>query len=261
MRLTAWLVSFFVLVFVGELARADGTAPQRITALWTSNGEHLDLFSTDRDGAAVSSWWEKGCGWQPWFTIQPVSGQFQPGQPIAALWNGPGHLDLFSVDKQGRVVSTWWEGGESWQAWFAIHPEGMSAIPGQAVTPLWNGPTHLDLFLTDRSGHVASTWWEPGKSWQPWFLIHAESTRAAPGQEVTALWNGPQHLDLFMTDESGRVVSTWWEKARGWQPWFAIHPDTGSAAPGQPVIALWAAGGRHLDLFMTDREGRVQSTW
>ena len=242
-------------------ALADGVAPERIAATWTADGVHLDLFATDTGGSAVSTWWEHGCGWQPWFAIGPGSAKFKPGQPIAALWNGPGHLDLFAADKDGRVVSTWWEGSKSWQPWFAIHPEGLTTSPGQPVTPVWNGTGHLDIFVTDRMGRVASTWWETAKSWQPWFLVHPESAHGAPGQEVTALWNGAQHLDLFMTDNAGRIVSTWWESAKSWQPWFAIHADTGLAAPGQTVTAIWAAGGKHLDLFMTDRGGRVMSTW
>jgi hypothetical protein len=50
--------------------------------VWTADGQHLDLFSVDTDGSAVSSWWEQGCGWQPWFGIQPASATFQPGQPV-----------------------------------------------------------------------------------------------------------------------------------------------------------------------------------
>jgi hypothetical protein len=242
------------------VALANAVAPQAVTANWAAEGQHLDLFLTAADGSAISSWWEQGCGWQPWFAIQPASAKFPPGQPIAALWNGSAHLDLFAVDRGGRVVSTWWEGAASWQPWFPIHPETVTAAPGQAVTALWNGTTHLDLFITNREGQVASTWWEPGKSWQPWFLIHPESARGAPGQEVTAIWNG-QHLDLFMSDDHGRIVSTWWEAGKGWQPWFAIHPETGTAAPGQSVTALWTNSRTHLDVFITDRDGRVLSSW
>jgi hypothetical protein len=174
---------------MSDAPHADIPIPQSVTALWASLGQHLDLFATDTNGAAISTWWEQGCGWQPWFAIEPASGQFQPGQAIAAVWNAQ-HLDLFATDKSGGVVSTWWEGPKSWQPWFSIGPDSALAAPGQPVTPVWNGATHLDLFITDREGRVASTWWEPTRSWQPWFRIHPESARGAPGQEVSALWNG-----------------------------------------------------------------------
>ena len=94
------------------------------------------------------------------------------------------------------------------------------------MTAVWSNPQHLDLFITDTDGRVMSTWWESARSWQPWFAIHPESARTTGPQPVTAVWSNPQHLDLFITDTGGRVMSTWWENAKSWQPWFAIFPDT-----------------------------------
>ena len=53
-----------------RLAHADAHPPQKVTALWSSP-QHLDLFITDAQGEVASTWWEFGCGWQPWFTIHP----------------------------------------------------------------------------------------------------------------------------------------------------------------------------------------------
>ena len=83
---------------------------------------------------------------------------------------------------------------------------------------------------------------------------------ATPGQKVTAVWsNNTTHLDLFVTDRGGRVMSTWWEGAENWQPWFPIGP-AGNAAPGQPVTALWS-NPNHLDIFITSADGTVKSTF
>jgi len=106
------------------------------------------------------------------------------------------------------------------------HPAQADAHAPQEVTARWSIPQqHLDLFITNAQGELSSSWWESGCGWQPWFTIHPESASAAPGQPVTAVWSTPQHLDLFVTDHSGRVMSTWWEGARGWQSWFAIFSD------------------------------------
>ena len=146
-------------------------------------------------------------------------------QAVTAVWSNPQHLDLFITDATGKVASTWWEPGCGWQPWFAIHPESATAAPGQPVTAVWSKPQHLDLFVTGGDGRVMSTWWEAAQSWQPWFAIHPEFATAAPGQPVTAVWSNPQHLDLFVTGRDGRVMSTWWEAAKSWQPWFDIFPD------------------------------------
>jgi hypothetical protein len=238
---------------------ADGKPPQRVTALW-SNPQHLDLFEVDAGGRVISNWWEGGCGWQPWFPIHPESGKAMAGQPVTAVWSNPQHLDLFMTDDQGRVRSTWWEGAKGWQPWFVISAPSGVAKPGQAVTAVWSNPQHLDLFITDEHGQVRSTWWEGTKGWQPWFPIHPESGKAMAGQPVTAVWSNPQHLDLFMTDDQGQVRSTWWEGAKGWQPWFVISAPSGVAKPGQAVTAVWS-NPQHLDLFITDEHGQVRSTW
>ena len=79
-------------------------------------------------------------------------------------------------------------------------------------------------------------------------------------QPVTAVWSNPQHLDLFIAGSDGRVMSTWWEGNKGWQGWFAIQPASGQSTADQPITALWS-NPRHLDLFMTGRDGEVFSTW
>jgi hypothetical protein len=112
----------------------------------------------------------------------------------------------------------------------------VTGAPGQPVTAVWSNPQHLDLFVTGHDGRVMSTWWEGAKGWQPWFAIHPESTTGAPGQPVTAVWSNAQHLDLFVTEHDGRVMSTWWEVAKSWQPWFAIFPD--SIALRDPVNVI-----------------------
>jgi hypothetical protein len=222
-----------------RLAHADAHPPQKVTALWSSP-QHLDLFITDAQGEVASTWWEFGCGWQPWFTIHPESATGAPGQPVTAVWSNPQHLDFFVTGHDGRVMSTWWEAVKGCQPWFAIHPESATGAPGQPVTAVWSNPQHLDLFITGRDGRVMSTWWEGAKGWQPWFAIHPESAVGAPGQPVTAVWANPQHLDLFVTGGDGRVMSTWWEAAKSWQPWFAIHPESATGAGGQPVTAVWS---------------------
>jgi hypothetical protein len=176
-------------------------------------------------------------------------GDAHPPQKVTALWSSPQHLDLFITDARGEVASTWWEFGCGWQPWFTIHPDSATSAPGQPVTAVWSNSQHLDLFVTGHDGRVMSTWWEAAKSWQPWFAIHPESGIGAPGQPVTAVWSNPQHLDLFITGRDGRVMSTWWEGAKGWQPWFAVHPESATAntdaiyrKPLPGTYPFWEAG-------------------
>jgi hypothetical protein len=83
---------------------------------------------------------------------------------------------------------------------------------------------------------------------------------AVPGQPITAVWRNADRLDLFMTGQDGRVVTTFFE-SNSWQPdWIAIHPEAAEATSGQPITAVWR-NADHLDLFMTGKDGRVMSAF
>jgi hypothetical protein len=237
--------------------KSGNAAPgQPVTAVWRPNANHLDLFMTGQKGQVMSTFWDPdfppppGCPaglvcWQNWFSIGPA-GNAAPGQPISAVWSQAkaNHLDLFMTGQNGQVMSTFWDpdfppppgcpaGLVCWQNWFPIGPAG-NAAPGQPITVVWRPNTnHLDLFMTGRGGRVMSTFWEPNLRWQAWFPIDPETGRATPGQQITAVWRlgkaltpalalPADHLDLFMTGQDGRVMSTYFEGISWQSSWFAI---------------------------------------
>ena len=232
---------------------------QPITAVW-SNPNHLDLFMTDKDGVVKSTFWELNEGWRDWFSIKPATAIAEQGQPITAVWSNPHHLDLFMTARDGRVLSTFWEDNGGWRDWFAIRPSTGAAAPGQLITAVWSNPNHLDLFMTDKNGIVKTTYWEARSGWRNWFAISASTGRAMLRQPITAVWSNPNHLDIFMTDKDGTVRSTFWESQGGWREWFVISSATRITMPGQPITAVWS-NPNHLDIFMTDKDGTVRSTF
>jgi len=256
-----WQPWFFI---SGSFTAMPGTA---VTAVWANyQPYHLDLFAIASDGTVWSTWWNVATRvWQPWFQIGNVT--TGPGSSVSALWasyNPDDHLDLFVTDARGTVWSTWWNYADGWQPWFSIG----GAVPmaaGAPITAVWAPykPPHLDLFATDPSGTVWTTWWNLSQQvWQPWFSIG--NVKAGPKSSVAARWApyNPDHIDLFVTDAVGTVWSTWWNVAtRVWQPWFPIRPGQAMAS-GAAVTALWAPyNPDHIDLFVTDEAGTVWSTW
>ncbi len=101
--------------------------------------------------------------------------------------------------------------------------------PGATVTALVPRENRIDLFVTGTDGAVWSTWWEPGKPWQNWFLIHPE-VKMRPGATVTALVPRKDHIDLFVTGTDGAVWSTWWEPGKPWQELVLDSPGGQDAA-------------------------------
>jgi len=241
-----------------------GAPGSTITALWNNGRQHLDVFTTDSDGTVWSAWWEAAPGWQPWFSIHPEQ-KAAPGAKVSAAWAAysDSHLDLFMTDSAGTVWSCFWEPTPGWQKWFQVSP-GQKMAPGAPVTVLWAAysKNHLDVFATAADGTVWSAYWDNVSYWRPWFSISPQQ-KGMPGAEVTAVWAAYSnfHLDLFITGPDGAVWTTYWTNTGGWINWFWIFGGT-KMAPGATVTALWAAyGGNHLDIFATDSQGIVWTTW
>jgi hypothetical protein len=206
-------------------------------------------------------------GWVPWF--EPRSNvRVKPGTPITQTWANRDHLDLFTINDHGTVVSTWWDQAEPQgyrpEGWFPIHRETLFH-PGSLVTAIRRTPGHVDLFATDKDGIVCTIWWDQDEpaGYRPegWIEIHGEM-RCPPGAPVAASWGNEDHLDIFVTDRFGAVQSTYWDDNEGgWRAdgWFAIDSAT-VFHPGGAVTALHL-GEDHLDLYAADQNGVVRSIW
>jgi hypothetical protein len=76
------------------------------------------------------------------------------------------------TDKNGRVMSIYFE-NNGWQpGWFPLHPESGIANPHQAITAVWSNLNHLDLFMTSADGRILSIFFE-NNQWRAegWFPI------------------------------------------------------------------------------------------
>jgi hypothetical protein len=47
-------------------------------------------------------------------------GVSRPGATIEAAARFPTHLDLFAVDADGVIQSTWWDASSGWSTWFVV---------------------------------------------------------------------------------------------------------------------------------------------
>ena len=255
---TSWVAWFSI----SPAGTANPKQPVRV--LWNAgNPNHLDAFVVGNDGTVLSSYWEPQTRWVSWFAISPA-GTANPNQGVSVLWNAsnPNHLDAFVVGNDGTILSSYWEPQTRWVRWFPISPPGTAASP---VSVLWNAsnPNHLDAFVVRSDGTVLSSYWEPETRWVSWFAISPPDT-AFPFQPVTALWsrNNPNHLDVFVISANRTVVSSYWEPAKRWAPWFAIGQPPGQPLARRGVAAAWSHHeSNHLDIFVIGRDGTVWSNW
>ena len=217
--------------FQASLSAGKAAPGQPITAVWRPGGVgHLDLFMVGSDGTVQSAYFENGKWQSNWFgvTLHPETWKAAPGQPVTAIWRDgkADHLDLFMTGADGIVRSTYFENG-AWQPeWFQASLSAGKAAPGQPITAVWRpgGVGHLDLFMVGSDGTVQSAYFENGKWRSNWFGVttNPASLKAAPGQNVFALWSSPTYLDLFTNSADGHVSSTFFDNGKWASGWFPL---------------------------------------
>jgi hypothetical protein len=224
----------------------------------------LDLFTTGNDGRVYTSWWHEGLDWSGindnWASI---GGFFPSGNPVGAVARLPDHLDLFIVGNDGRVYTSWWREGSPWSGvndnWRSI---GGIFPPRARVAALARKRDQLDLFIVGNDGRVYTSWWHEGADWtgvnDNWLSLGGFFP---PGSPVTAVARMPNHLDLFVVGNDGRVYTSWWQEG---SPWSGINNNWRSIGGYFPVRAQVTPVARtpdHIDLFVTGNDGRVYTSW
>jgi hypothetical protein len=231
----------------------------QVTAI-ARNPDHLDLFVTGTDGQVYSTNWDAATSWAGgWFEV-PGGAATIAGSTVTVVSRTPDHLDLFITNQAGSILSTYWDAATSWAGgWFAV-PGGGAAYPGSPVTVIARNPDHLDLFLIGTDSQIHSTYWDAATSWAAgWFAVPGGIT-ANLGSTVTVVARDADHLDLFITNQAGSILSTYWDAASSWAgSWFDV-PGALTANPTSTVTAI-ARNPNHLDLFVTGSDGQIHSTY
>ncbi|HXB69954.1 MAG TPA: beta-L-arabinofuranosidase domain-containing protein [Candidatus Acidoferrales bacterium] len=248
-----------------------------VTVLSTKPGG-TSLYVLGLDGQVWSTYFdpqhlgppERG-GWQPWFPLGP--NVFPPGSPVTALSTKPGGTSLYLLGFDGQVWSTYFDpqnlgpperGG--WQWWFPLGPNVFPA--GSRVTVLSTKPGGASLYVLGFDGQVWSTYFDPQNlgppergGWQWWVPLGPNVFPT--GSPVTALSTKPGGTSLYVFGFDGQVWSTYFDpqslgppERGGWQPWFALGPNTLLASV--TVAAVSTAAGR-TSLYVSGMDRQVWS--
>ena len=226
--------------------------------------EHLDLFIVGNDGRVYTSSWNSGSDWtglnDNWDSI---GGSFPAGALVTAITRGSDHIDLFVVSEDGRVYTSWWQNGSEWSGrnddWESI---GGFFPAGAPVSAVARGSEHIDLFVVGNDGRVYTSWWNSGSDWtgrnDNWDPIGGFFPAGSP---VAAIARVPNHLDLFVVGEDGRVYTSWWQDGSDWSGRNDNWDSIGGFFPaGAPVSAV-ARGSEHIDVFVIGNDGLVYTSW
>ena len=235
---------------------------------------HLDVFWTGPDGTVRTNYWDSNVNngnWNTPFNIAPANSA-QPGG-IATVTRVGNHIDVFYTAPDGSYRSVWWDSGANngnWNGQFNIANAGAALAQTREVPPVAGSLSasreayHVDVFYASGAGAVVSNFWDMfanNGAWNtPFNIAGVESTPArAP---VNGDTRQPNHIDAFWADDSGAIVSNFWDAfANGakWNTPFAIAP-AGSAPVGAPVASI-SRNANHIDVFWVAANGAVMTNF
>ena len=163
-----------------------------------------------------------------------------------------GSIALTSTDADGKLkarpgVST----APFWPLAWAQVQSGLGQ-PGGAVAVVSRAPGFFDAFCvgSDHGVYTAAT---SGGPWAGWWPI--PGVRSTPGSPITAVSRSQDKLDVFVADETGKVVTASWEPSfTSWHGWSSIL--NGATSPGGAVAAV-SRRLDFLDLFVVGMDGHV----
>ena len=209
-----------------------------ITAIYR-DPTHLDLFMAGTDGTCWNISWDQGTGWASAWTAIHNQVKTTGGGPITAVYRDPTHLDLFMPGTDGTCWNISWDEGTGWgSGWTAIHNQVKTTGHG-LITAVYSDPTHLDLFMAGTDGTCWNISWDQATGWGSGWTAIQNQVKTTGGGPITAVYQDPTHLDLFMSGTDGTCWNISWDEGYGWgSAWTAIQNQVKTKG-GARISAIW----------------------
>lgn len=147
------------------LAGPGAAALTRLTAVGV-RGQSLDAWALLEDGTLSHTWRPRAEGGQTWSEPEDFAA---PGGTvdIAAASRGPGHAEIFAVDRNGNLWHRWWLQDEGWVIWQKF-TSGVAA----PVAACSFSDGHIQVFATNpETGEVKYSSSSVPASWDTWKVL------------------------------------------------------------------------------------------
>ncbi|WP_242281182.1 hypothetical protein [Bacillus cereus group sp. BfR-BA-01347] len=190
--------------------------------------------------------------WTSWEKSHGFSGS------LATARQTDNQLDLFAVDKQGRVNVMWVVGTGNWQG--PVPLTAPNYVPRNAVlTTAHQTDEQLDLFFVDSQGRVNVMWVVGTGNWNGPVPLTAPNF-ASPGSDIVAAHQTDEQLDLFFVDSQGRVNIMWVVGTGNWNGPVPLTAPYYTYNTGSNLVTAHQTD-EQLDLFFQDTSGRINVMW
>jgi hypothetical protein len=223
-----------------------------------------DVFLVSNNGQLVVLFAEGTGGWGGPSNIS--SPNFAPpGAPLAASrqFGIADQTDVFLVDNNGQLVVFYVEGTGKWQGPHTISAPNF-APPGAQVAACqqFGIANQTDVFLVDNNGQLVVFYVEGTGKWQGPYTISAPSF-APPGAPVAACQQlgVSNQTDVFVVDTTGQLYFFWVVGSQTWNGPQKIGPP-GFATAGAALAATPQFGATgQTDLFVVNQTGTNAPGW
>lgn len=242
--------------------RLQADSPATLVRLATlgTRGQYLDAWALQQDGTVRHWWWPRQDGSQGWSeaeVFRALPGAGGPVVDIAAASRGPGHAEVFAVDRHDNLWHRCWLEKGGWADWEKFTGHTTSPV---AACSLEDG--HMGVLIAGKDHRtVRYSFSRAPTTWDPWLSLDglAGGPEASTLAQLAAVGVRGQKLDLWALRVDGRISHSWWPRADGKQTWS--EPEDWAAPGGTVDIAAASRGPGHAEVFAVDRHGNLWHRW
>jgi hypothetical protein len=237
-------------------AAGRGARGTMVTAV-SPGPDALRVFVIGKDGAVWENLWSSSSDWGDWAPVGD-GGIVDPcrRQQVVAVERAGGRVDLFVVDRGGRVITTTAGADQPWTPWAPLGSEAIFS-PQSQVTALSPDPDHLVVFAPAKDGSVWTAVNERG-AWGAWTRIGAAGLLVAPPRiAVTAIARGSQEIELFVTGHDGAVYESAGRATGDFRDWTRLQ-GLSEAIPAQAIVVAPSCRPNRVDLLVVNSDGVIQ---
>lgn len=255
---------------LGSVMRPDASAG--ITAA-TRTSNSLDIFVVSYDEWRVFNCWaQEGQASTDFVEIPGPTVNALAG--LAAVSRTPGWVDVFMIDENLRLHTSFSMAPQTWSPAFPIGDPSLVAHRLSRIAVTSRNSDNLDVFVIgkqsmDTDWLLYDTWWRPISGWWDPLLGHhtqpigGSMVKPHPMGGIAALTRTPEFIDVFVLGKEDRLLyNTWWGvQPNRWSDFRQIggipYTPNGRLAS---VDAAIARSGNSVDVVVTGMDGNVYVT-
>jgi len=211
--------------------------PSPAPAVYSQDGNSLDVFAQGVYHALWHKDWNGTTGWSSWEYL----GGYLTSSPVVTS-SGNGAIDVFVRGTDGALWSKYTtDGGTSWSNWISLGGQ-IAAGTGPAACSWGSG--RLDVFVEGTDGAL----WHKGGTgtWSSWQSLGGVLTSSPAAASQTT-----NSINIVVRGNDGALWHKWW--SNGWSSWQSLG---GKIASGTgPAASSWGSG--RLDVFVEGTNGAL----